>query len=227
MKSEWNPRRLKEAFGRQHLGQGHNPLSRIVAIITLSDEVEVVTAEEGEPNILFWIISWICENPGVDTAQHPITTLDYNTVPVGPNKFVVQYILPDRMEKLALAMSQQIRVITLVRKSIQESIDGFRKLDKTTHYCQRNINYTKLTDGINATGWHIPRLGDARLYLDRLPKKRYTGHAVAWPNWVRCVLSDQNMRPAITRSRVQPSSLRCFCKSSWAWFQASDVYNSS
>ncbi len=43
----------------------------------------------------------------------------------------------------------------------------------------------KRTEGKNAVWWHAPESGFARTYLDKLPKKVYSGHAFAVPKLAR------------------------------------------
>ena len=49
----------------------------------------------------------------------------------------------------------------------------------------------------------VPKFGWHWTYLERLPKSRYIGHSFAVPKAARCVALDQNMRVAMTFSRLQ------------------------
>ena len=91
-------------FGVRHLGQGHNPLSRIVANKTLVDEFSMNKGVPIGKNTLLGVISRVSEEPRIDTTLNPVSALDDHAVLECIYKRVVEEKVPYSMDQLATTM---------------------------------------------------------------------------------------------------------------------------
>ena len=53
---------------------------------------------------LFWVISRICENPGIDPTLNSINALDDNSIGTSVDKIIIEYYIPHAVHELAAAM---------------------------------------------------------------------------------------------------------------------------
>lgn len=83
--------------GVRHLGQGHRPLSRMLAIITLRDGKTRASFNVIIVHILFGVVCGIGQYTRVKPADDTITACNDYAVCVSIHKFVVEHNFPLRM----------------------------------------------------------------------------------------------------------------------------------
>jgi hypothetical protein len=158
-----------------------------------------------EMNLLFWVVSCICENSQKDLALHSITASDKCPMCVCIHKVLIKHQKPDLLYEVDFEKAQHF---SLCRSSIclhVEVLDLIRELMRGKPPCKYR-SVIGLMDGIYeiwCTAWAF---GLPQAYFERLPRYIYMGQRDAVPNVARYVESDQSNRARTVTSILGLSS---------------------
>ena len=103
------------SLGMRHRGHGHIPLSRIVAIKTLSifhGQLQAIVSRI-IGHLLLRVVSRVCENSRIDLLHNAIMAFNDNTIFVCMKEIVVKYNSPDTMHKFLMAVCKNFLLLSI------------------------------------------------------------------------------------------------------------------